>query len=450
MDKTDILLDALGGLLNGQILKKKNNFSKELTFERYSNISLSAGLFEEKPIKEKTKEELAKENEAYLRKLKLQEENMEKRYKDIETIIKNEKMEYEDKIVLEEKEDEILKKELLKHKNCEKTILVSIYNRPNIKINYCSQEMINLIKLKIKDITQIPRFQQNLKGLVNNKYVQLEDNKTYNFKQDSLIYLRLPYSGVKNYYMQVFAKTLTGKTLTIEICPLDIIYTFKLKIQDKEGIPPDQQRILFAGQQLEDNLTIYDYNIEKESTVHLVLRLRGGGFPEFHLPDNLLDPKYDYDFTNKNDNGKKFMRGGLEYKRPCGWKRYALKVKDKYPDTEWIGKKGTSINDSEWAVSYHGTKIYCAEPIAKEGLKPGHRNKFGIGVYCTPDITTAEKYSETFTNPVTKKKYKIVFQNRVKPSSIIKCKEKGGPDNYWYVEDSKDIRPYSICIKEVK
>ena len=109
-----------------------------------------------------------------------------------------------------------------------------------------------------------------------------------------------------------------------------------------------------------------------------------------------MDPQYDYDFTKIDDKGKKFMRGGLEYRRPCGWKRYALKVIDKYKDIEWLGSKGSTKNDSEWAVSYHGTKIYCAEPIAKDGLKPGHNNKYGIGVYCTPNIETAEKYAENF------------------------------------------------------
>ena len=88
-----------------------------------------------------------------------------------------------------------------------------------------------------------------------------------------------------------------------------------------------------------------------------------------------MDPQYDYDFTKIDDKGKKFMRGGLEYRRPCGWKRYALKVIDKYKDIEWLGSKGSTKNDSEWAVSYRGTKIYCAEPIAKDGLKPSHNNK---------------------------------------------------------------------------
>lgn len=253
--------------------------------------------------------------------------------------------------------------------------------------------------------------------------------------------------------IRIFVKTITGNTLEITTATSDTVECMKKKIQDIEGIPPDQMRLICRGKPIIDHVPLEQYNIGEGDTVHLALRLKGGGPPPRIIVDkDMWDPAYDYDFTRCRDKGKVYQRGGWPYHRPYGWYRMALNVKKKYGGTEWLGRsdlpRGRARKLSrigEWPVSYHGTKKNMAEAIAEDGydLSKGKRFRYGRGIYSTPHPDIAERYAEEFEFKGVK--YKVILQNRVNMEDTKVIEHK----NYYVTTSEENIRPYAVLIKKM-
>lgn len=291
---------------------------------------------------------------------------------------------------------------------------------------------------------------------------KLEEISVYDLFKQTYVMRPMAVTGENVLYV----KTLTGKTITITYeSPSSTIEQVKARIKEHEGLPIDQQRLIYGGVQLGDSNTLDDYGIRPETTLHLVLRLRCGDVPLkiFKLSKDQFDPDYDFDFSDVKDDGKKYMRGGFEYNRPYGWKRIAIKVAGRYESDDWLGPNGirTKQAPNEWPVSYHGTHFANSKSIVENGFKAGDRAMYGRGIYSSPSLEMVEKlYAQEFTHKG--KNYKIVFQNRVNPDQlhghfkVIPASVTGVGADYWVaakhdqLRDVIDVRPYGILIKQVE
>lgn len=174
--------------------------------------------------------------------------------------------------------------------------------------------------------------------------------------------------------------------------------------------------------------------------------------------NDIFDFRFNQDFRGKPE-GDAAVRGGVEYREPSGWKKFATRVKGTFDNgnNDWLCLDG---RPNEWAIAYHGTKFATMPGILSTGLTVGERqaykdfkdartgSKIGCGIYCTPNVNTAAEYSPSVE--IDGKKMQFVMQCRVRPEAIKRIHEEVGRESgaYWLINEPSDIRPYGVLARE--
>ena len=253
----------------------------------------------------------------------------------------------------------------------------------------------------------------------------------------------------------IFLSIPSKRLISITVSPDNTVLDIKKMVYERERIPVSQMRLCLNSTDLQDRLTVRDAKIDKESILQVLYRLRGGEqevINHFNISQDQIAPKYDLNLTSVQDDGKTYMRGEFEYKRPYGWYRYALKVVGKHENDDWLGPNGvrTHTVGGEWPVAYHGTKQSshnCVQKIVNEGLRPGPRRLYGTGICTSPSLTmVANHYAKSIV--CKGKTYRYVLQTRVDPTSLQIIERVLDDADYW-LSPSNAVRPYGILVQEV-